>query len=82
MFTHFYNTSYVAPVSSKTPATGTFYNFDQSPFTTTGDTSKDFVNPTGGIYIPKSCNQPNKGCKLHVAFHGCLMSLYSKYVCE
>ncbi|KAG4068566.1 hypothetical protein HA402_004907 [Bradysia odoriphaga] len=77
MFAHLYGKDYKKPASSSTPYTGTMYNFDQSPFTPSGNAATDFMNYYGGIYIPLACDNVEATCKLHVAFHGCLQTIYS-----
>lgn len=46
-----------------------FVSFDQSPYA-----SKDATLAAEGVaYIPKACRE-NRGCKVHVVFHGCSQS--------
>jgi poly(3-hydroxybutyrate) depolymerase len=48
---------------------GSFVTFDQSPFV-----GKDANLAAEGVaYIPKACRE-NRGCKVHVVFHGCSQS--------
>jgi poly(3-hydroxybutyrate) depolymerase len=47
---------------------GTFMLFDQRPFTK--DLSNHGLSDLGIAYIPKACSE-NRGCKVHIAFHGC-----------
>ena len=52
------------------PATGTLLEFDQTEFLPFETIS---MAPTGHIFIPADC-QATPGCRLHVAFHGCVQS--------
>jgi len=45
-------------------------SFDQFDYITVGDS----MGPTGYVYVPTSC-QSNTTCKVHVAFHGCEMTI-------
>jgi len=49
-------------------AAGEFVVFDQRPFTR--DLSNDGLSDRGIVYVPKSC-QDNRGCRVHIAYHGC-----------
>lgn len=50
------------------PAKGTLLPFDQTEFLPSDSIS---MAPTGHIFVPADC-QTGAGCRLHVAFHGCL----------
>lgn len=52
------------------PATGTLLAFDQSEFLPFEAIS---MAPTGHVFVPAAC-QTTPGCRLHVAFHGCLQN--------
>lgn len=79
MFQHFYGTNYIKPSNSSVPYTGTLYDFNQNPYAPSGNADTDFMNHNGGIYIPLACQNVTTSCKLHVAFHGCLSTIYTKY---
>ncbi|UNI13278.1 hypothetical protein JDV02_000035 [Purpureocillium takamizusanense] len=51
-------------------AQGTFVNFAQS-----GKYGSLGMDQTGYLYVPKSCQDGSKVCKLHVALHGCLQTI-------
>jgi len=44
--------------------------FDQGKFTASGDSLGD----VGYVYVPTSCQQGTQ-CRVHIAFHGCKMTL-------
>ncbi len=52
------------------PATGKLLAFDQSEFLPIEAIS---MAPAGHVFVPADC-QAAPGCRLHVAFHGCLQS--------
>ena len=52
--------------------TGTFLKFDQIEFAPKGRTH--YLSKTGIVYIPKSCRS-SKGCRVHVAYHGCSQNI-------
>ncbi len=52
------------------PATGKLLAFDQSEFLPIEAIS---MAPAGHVFVPADC-QAVPGCRLHVAFHGCLQS--------
>lgn len=47
---------------------GQLIAFDQRPYTE--KLGSHGLSGTGLVYIPKSC-EGNKGCRVHIAFHGC-----------
>ncbi|OAQ76959.1 fungal cellulose binding domain-containingprotein [Purpureocillium lilacinum] len=51
-------------------AQGTFVNFAQS-----GKYGSSGMGQTGYLYVPKSCQDGSKVCKLHVSLHGCLQTI-------
>lgn len=50
---------------------GRFLEFDQDPFTE--NIYDHGMGPSGVVFIPDSCRD-EAGCRLHVAFHGCLQN--------
>jgi hypothetical protein len=52
------------------PATGQLLEFDQTEFLPSEAIS---MAPAGHVFVPTDC-QAMPGCRLHVAFHGCLQS--------
>ncbi|KRX05020.1 hypothetical protein PPERSA_06654 [Pseudocohnilembus persalinus] len=44
-----------------------FFKFDQEPFSLYGSV----MSKNGYLYVPTNCQDGNKKCQLHVAFHGC-----------
>ncbi|MEQ1577114.1 MAG: poly(3-hydroxybutyrate) depolymerase [Hyphomicrobium sp.] len=50
------------------PAEGSIAEFDQRPYTE--KLGSHGLSGTGLVYIPKSCVD-EKGCRVHIAFHGC-----------
>lgn len=56
--------------SGSVPLNGDFYEFDQSEFVS-GSASSISFDTTGYVYVPSYCTT-NRGCKVHLAFHGCL----------
>eukprot|EP01138_Halocafeteria_seosinensis_P000901 gb/GECG01000924.1/.p1 GENE.gb/GECG01000924.1/~~gb/GECG01000924.1/.p1 ORF type:complete len:384 (+),score=34.51 gb/GECG01000924.1/:1-1152(+) len=63
---------------------GKIYEFNQAAFVDGTFWSLTFgLNPTGAVYVPPQCDGGQKKCILHVALHGCEMSLsqiQEKYV--
>ncbi len=49
-------------------ASGTFYVFDQIPFTR--DLANHGLSDEGIVYVPQSCRETD-ACRVHIAFHGC-----------
>jgi len=66
ILTHIYGTLNTAV----TPVSANLLEFDQSDYTSTGDS----MGATAYVYVPTSC-QNKELCKIHVAFHGCKMTL-------
>jgi len=81
MFSHLFGKRYVAPASSTAPTNGTFYAFDQTNLTASGNSVADFMDSKGYLYVPARCQVAGNTCKLHIALHGCLSSIYNEYVC-
>ena len=52
------------------PSSGKLIEFDQTEFLPSQATS---MAPVGHVFVPADC-QSTPGCRLHVAFHGCLQS--------
>jgi hypothetical protein len=50
---------------------GSLVTFDQQPFTTAR--AGTGMAAEGAVYIPPACRK-DKGCRIHVAFHGCSQS--------
>jgi poly(3-hydroxybutyrate) depolymerase len=59
------------PLAPKTSADGNFVTFDQSEFVDGSRTHG--LSARGYAYVPKGC-AAQAGCRLHVAFHGCLQN--------
>jgi len=78
MFSHLFGTSYVAPNSSTQAPTGTFSAFDQTTLTVSGNNVADFMDSVGYLYVPSRCNVAGNTCKIHIALHGCLGSVYNE----
>lgn len=55
--------------------TESLHEFDQRPFGGS-DPNATGLNATGFVYIPKSCEQPDAKCKLHISLHGCNVNYY------
>lgn len=53
--------------------TGSFINFDQSPFWGNFNPGYYSMAGSGYAYVPAAC-AAGQACRLHVAFHGCLQS--------
>jgi poly(3-hydroxybutyrate) depolymerase len=47
---------------------GDLVTFDQKPFTSSANGAG--MASDGAVYIPSACRK-DKGCRVHVAFHGC-----------
>jgi len=47
----------------------------QKPFVPGGGMDVAAMADNAYTYIPQSCNSPNSGCRIHVAFHGCEQTL-------
>ncbi|GAB6021354.1 hypothetical protein CHUAL_003962 [Chamberlinius hualienensis] len=67
MMNHFYG-NLVEPTDTVS-LTGDFYEFDQTEFIT-GSAADIFMDTFGYAYVPANC-QTNRGCRFHIAFHGC-----------
>jgi hypothetical protein len=53
-----------------------FYTFSQLNGVATADADLLSMHRTGYAYIPQGCEHPEAaGCRIHIAFHGCLQSL-------
>ena len=63
------------PLNAKNAGTltGSFINFDQSPFWGNFNPNAYSMASSGYAYVPAACSA-GQACKLHVAFHGCLQS--------
>jgi len=70
MLQHFYG-DLVEPPSSVAQS-GQFLQFDQPEFIT-GTPSAASMDTIGYIYVPSGCVSGANVCRLHVAYHGCLM---------
>ena len=59
---------YGAPLADPSPSpTGKFIIFDQSSF---ADGVANGLAAEGVVYVPAAC-ETNRGCRLHIALHGC-----------
>jgi poly(3-hydroxybutyrate) depolymerase len=57
------------PLKPRSPVpTGTFLDFDQTPFTR--DLSPHGLADRGSVYVPAAC-ATSGACRVHIAFHGC-----------
>jgi len=62
--------------SGNVPLTGDFYEFDQREFFYISPPMISSMDTSGYVYVPSGCTNSQTPCKLHVAYHGCLMGKY------
>jgi len=67
-----YGENLVRP-SGSTPLLGDFYQFDQREFFYISPPAVSSMDTIGFVYVPSNCISSQNKCRLHVAFHGCLM---------
>lgn len=65
ILTHMYG-----PLLRATTGQGEVIGFRQSAYNIQGSN----LGEMGYLYIPKACNVPGSGCRLHIALHGCQQS--------
>lgn len=65
VLTHMYG-----PLQRASTSQGSIVAFKQSSYNIQGSNLAE----TGYLYIPKTCNTPGSGCRLHIALHGCQQS--------
>jgi hypothetical protein len=63
---------------ASTPLLGDFYEFDQREFFYTGTPQQSSMDNVGYVYIPSRCIDSQTKCRLHIAFHGCLMGKHKE----
>jgi len=59
--------------TGSTPLLGDFYLFDQKEFFYISPPLMSSMDTAGYVYVPSQCISSQNKCRLHVAFHGCLM---------
>jgi len=62
-------------LSKPVVANGQLIQFDQSYYTGSSTPAQISLASKGIVYIPTNCASGKNQCKLHIAFHGCLMSI-------
>jgi len=67
-----YGENLVIP-SGSTRLQGEFYTFDQKEFFYPSSPRVSSMDTAGFVYVPSGCVSSQNKCRLHVAFHGCLM---------
>lgn len=72
-----YNDQLNQPVSGPTGFTGQMYSFNQGWFLGEPGAWDEMwgLNQEGYVYVPQACANGTQACDLHVALHGCLMSI-------
>jgi hypothetical protein len=64
--------------STSTPLLGDFYEFDQREFFYISPPLLSSMDNSGYVYVPSRCINSQTKCRLHVAFHGCLMGKHKE----
>jgi len=62
---------------SSVPLVGDFYEFDQREFFYISAPSVSSMDTVGFVYVPSNCINSQIKCRLHVAFHGCVMGRHA-----
>lgn len=67
------NHIYGGHLHAPTTASGQLIKFDQTDFFYLSSPATYSMDNFGYVYVPTACRTKHTACKLHIAFHGCLM---------